>query len=796
MLCWGSSENGKMDSRTLKSLEYSRIKEILRGKCYSATGGEYVEELSPSSDRDRVAMLHRETSEFREIIKYEGGAALRRFQDIIPFLAQIEIEGSYIEGNFIIKIADTADISTRVCRSLSSKREKYPRIWSHASQLTDFRELLGEINRVLTPDGEVTDNASPALVKIRRQMESTRAKISDKLEKLISSSQYSDHLSDRLVTMRDGRYVVPVKDSSKSAVNGIVHDRSASGATIFMEPMSVLPLNNQLRELHSDEKREIERILISLCNSIREVQQELVIAQNILSILDFIHARAVLSDKLNGIAPEISEESVIKLTEARHPLLILDSTLEMKDIIPLDFTLGESGRALIITGPNTGGKTVALKTVGLFVLMFQSGIQLPAKYAKMGIFDEVFADIGDEQSIAMSLSTFSGHMKQISRAVDSAGSRSLVLLDELGSGTDPVEGAALGESIINRLVERGALLIVTTHLGALKTLAGENSEIRNGSMEFNRKELTPTYKFLPDIPGSSYALEVAEKLGMNSGVLKNARSLVDSGHRDLTQLVVQLEENLARVQKERDELAESRRAASNLEELYQEKMAKMKQWEKESDALALQKTDAALAEAQDEIERLIAGIKETKGREEAVKKARRVVQERRQVTKKKIQELTEKPREGIKTASPGDRVYINAMNAYAEVLSLPDVKGKLKVRAGNLVLEVKLADLSRVESPKEELKKSGVHYQEVEEVNPELDLRGLTFEEAEPKIERYLEDVYLAGVHEVRIIHGKGTGALRAKVSDYLRKHRLVNEMRLGNFNEGGAGVTVVKIKS
>jgi DNA mismatch repair protein MutS2 len=785
-----------MDARTLKALEYPRIIEILRGKCYSSTGAVYAEKLKPSRDKDEVVRLQKETSEYREIDKYEGGSPLERFMDITAYLDRISMENSFIEGKDILKIGETARVATEVRRFMNSKKEKYPALWRIAGELDNFRELNSEINRILTPDGEVTDNASPKLSRIRNQLETTRSRITEKLERMISSKSIAEYLSDRIITLRDDRYVIPVQDTHKSSVDGIVHDRSSSGATVFMEPLSVLPMNNKLRELRAEEKIEIQRILIGLCDIIRERRDELTVSQQALSKLDFIHARAALSEQYDGTAPEIADESIIKLSVARHPLLMIDSGLPPEKVIPLDFSLGEVGRAFIITGPNTGGKTVALKTVGLSALLVQSGLQVPAKYVKIGIFSEIIADIGDEQSIAMSLSTFSGHMKQISYAVESSGEKSLVLLDELGGGTDPVEGAALGETIIKELIRNGAVVVVTTHLGEFKTLAGEVPEIRNASMEFDREKLIPTYRFMPDIPGSSYAIEVAEKLGMSPIVIYSSRKLIDAGHRSLERLVVQLEENLVRVKKERDELAASRRAASDLEELYQDKLARMKQWEKQSDRLALEKTAEAYDQAQREIENLISDLKKSITDRNTIRKTRRIIQERKQEIGEAIESLKEKPVRKIDSVSPGDKVILAGTSTECEVLSMPDKKGRLKVRAGNVVMEVKITDLAEAPEKAEPVKPRCVRYEEVNEIKTELDLRGLTFEEAEPKLERYLEDVYLAGVYEVRIIHGKGTGALRKKVTEYLKRHRWIEDIRLGNFNEGGAGVTVVKIKS
>lgn len=754
-----------------------------------------MDSLTPSDDRWMVDRRLKETSEFCEINKYESGAGLERFPDIIELLERIDTPGTFLDGKEILRVADLASVSSKVYRNLSSKRDKYPAVWRIASELTDFREMISNINRIITPEGIVADNASKALMKIRQEMDRVRSKITDKLNKLITSKSSEDFIADRIVTMRDGRYVIPVKDSHKSSVSGVVHDRSSSGATVFMEPLEMLPMNNRLRELHSEEKREIERILIGLCDSIRDETESLLSSQEALARLDFIHARALLSEQYDGVTPELTEESVIKLRGARHPLLFIDGALPKDKVIPLDFSLGESGRVIIITGPNTGGKTVALKTVGMAVMLAQSGLQVPARYARLGIFETIFADIGDEQSIAMSLSTFSGHMKQICYAIDNCDEKSLVLFDELGSGTDPVEGAALGEAVIEYIVKSGSLAIFTTHLGALKTLAGDVPEIRNASMEFDRENLMPTYKFQPDIPGASYAIEVTEKLGMRKSVLKRAKQLVDTGHRDLASLVAQLEANLAKVKKERDELIQSRRAASDLEELYQTKLQKMKEWEKESDRLALEKAESAVADAQKEVEDLIASINKTKADRETARNARRKLQEKQQSLKQKAEKLAPKQRPGLKTAKPGDRVYVRSMHAEGEVLTAPDDRGQLQVRVGNLKVDVRLRDLEKMDAPKPQVKSAGVKYERVQSFNPELDLRGMTFEEAEPRLDRYLEDAVQAGVGIVRIIHGKGTGMLRKKVQIYLRQHRHAAEMRLGEYHEGGMGVTVVKVR-
>ncbi len=784
-----------MDKHSLKALEYDRIIEILSRNCYSDGGRRLAESLIPSADKEEIQSRQEETAEYREIIKYEGGAGLSGFPDVLVYLARISAIGSHLSGLELLKIVETASLSTNVRNSLSGKRNKYPAVWKVAQKLGEFKELISEIRKVIGPDGEVVDNASKELSSIRRRREQLRVKINEKLGKIISSREASLYLSDRLITMRDGRYVIPVKDEHKSYLKGIVHDSSSSGATVFVEPLAVLPLNNRLRELESEEKREIERILIAVGDSVRGEGERLIRAQKTLEELDFIHSRALFSEQCNGVKPEIASESEIILKNARHPLLFIGGSLSYDKVVPLNFKLGGEIRSVIITGPNTGGKTVALKTVGLFVFLAQSGLQLPASYASLAIFKNVIADIGDEQSIAMSLSTFSGHIKQISRAIDSSGNDTLILLDELGGGTDPVEGAALGEAVIEHIVNSGALAVITTHLGALKTLASENSRIRNASMEFDRETLTPTYRFLPDIPGSSYALEVAEKLGVSQNVLSRAEKLLKSEHRDLSKLVARLQKSLAETEREREKLLQSRKAVSELEKFYHSKLEKIKQWEKQSDKLALDKLRKVVGEGEKEMEELLQSIKKSKADKEAVKSARRIIQKRKDKIEEKLMEIDDEPILKLETVSLGEIVYLNRMKTTAEVISLPNNKNRLKVRAGNLVLEVGLSELSQPKSIEEPVGgEGGVKYEQIASISPEIDIRGLTFEEAQPILERYLEDVYLADIGSVRIIHGKGTGALRKKVSEYLRSHKLIKGFRLGNFNEGGAGATVVEI--
>ncbi|NIM99897.1 MAG: endonuclease MutS2, partial [candidate division Zixibacteria bacterium] len=556
-------------------------------------------------------------------------------------------------------------------------------------------------------------------------------------------------------------------------------------------------MNNQLRELTLEEDAEIERILTEITDLIRTEMIDLDVMVRILQELDFIHAKAQLSFAYDGNPPLLNEQGIMNLMEARHPLLY--SPKEKREVVPLSLSLGKEYSTIIITGPNAGGKTVALKTVGLLTLMAQAGLHIPAKpYSEVSVFNRVYADIGDEQSIEMSLSTFSSHMLHIKEAVENSDSESLILLDELGGGTDPKEGVALGEAIIDELVKKQARVIITTHHGALKILAQEYRQIRNASMEFDKETLTPTYRFQMGYPGSSYAIQIAQRLGMPEEIIQKAHQVLGSEERDLGALLESLEKDLKKVRENRQALEEQKKVTEELMHLYQDRMNKLKEREKELKTKALQESKLMVESTRAELERLVAQIRKTQAEKQAIKEAHRVIEEKRASLTQELEKFQEKVTKKLGIIQPGDSVWIEPLGIRGEVVSKDEQSKKFKVLVGSVTYDVEEEKLTRIEE-KERVEAESDYVSTssytVPQVSPEIDLRGLLAEEAYDIVDKYLDDAYLAGLATVSIIHGKGTGALRKKIGEFLSHHHRVENIRLGEWNEGGAGVTVVKLR-
>jgi DNA mismatch repair protein MutS2 len=786
-----------MDEHTLKVLEFDKIRERLAKHCLSDMGKELAVSIFPTRDREIAEKEIRQTTELKEILLYEGKFPLTSIKDIRVSLKKAEKEGARLEPVELLNIGETLNVSGSLIKFFKNKKEKYPLIQSLVSDLRSFDQIISAINSAVDPTGEVKDTASGRLSDIRHQTKTLRNRILDKLEKMIGTRKVKGPRQDDIITIRDGRYVVPMDESDFFQSRGIIHDRSRSGATVFVEPLVVVKMNNQLRELTLEEDVEIERILREITELIRAELVDLDVMVRILQELDFIHAKAQLSFTYEGNPPLLNEQGIINLIDARHPLL--SSPKEKKEVVPLSLNLGGEFFCIIITGPNAGGKTVALKTVGLLSLMAQAGLHIPAKpYSELPVFKKVYADIGDEQSIEMSLSTFSSHMLHIKKAVENSDSESLILLDELGGGTDPKEGVALGEAIIDELVKREARVIITTHHGALKLLTQDYSQIRNASMEFDQETLTPTYRFQMGYPGSSYAIQIAQRLGMPSGIISRAQDVLGSEERDLGKLLENLEKDLKRVRENRQALDEQKKITEELMQLYQDRMSKLKEREKELKTKALQESKLMVEATRVELERLVAQIRKTQAEKQAIKEAHRVVEEKQTSIGKELEKFEEKVTKKLGIIQPGDSVWIEPLGIRGEVVSKDEQSKMFKVLVGSMTYDVEDEKLTRIEEGEKveaESEYVSTSSYTIPQVSPEIDLRGLLAEEAYDIVDKYLDDAFLAGLTTVSVIHGKGTGALRKKISEFLSHHHRVENIRLGEWNEGGAGVTIVKLK-
>ena len=806
-----------MDEHTLKVLEFDKIREMLSKHCLSEMGRELAISIFPTKDKEIAEKEIRQTTELKEILLYEETFPLSSMEDIRNSLKKAEAEGACLEPKELLNIAQILNVSKSLIKFFKNKEEKYPHTFALISELRSFDEILSAINSAVDPSGEIRDSASGRLSDIRHQKKTLRNRILDKLESMIGARKAKGPRQDDIITIRDGRYVIPMDESDFFQSRGIIHDRSRSGATVFVEPLVVLGMNNQLRDLSLEEKAEIERILREISGMIREELKDLDVTARILQELDFIHARAQLSFDYDGNPPLLNEQGYVNLIEARHPLLhhpqdkkpgispfdrlrVVSKAEPPKagGVVPLSLALGRDYSTVIITGPNAGGKTVALKTVGLLTLMALSGLHIPAKpYSEISVFKRVYADIGDEQSIEMSLSTFSSHMLHIKEAVENADSESLILLDELGGGTDPKEGVALAEAILDQLIRNEVRVIITTHHGALKMLAQEYPQVRNASMEFDKETLSPTYRFQIGYPGSSYAIQIAQRLGMPEGIIQKAQEVLGSEERDLGALLESLEKDLKRVRENRQAMEEQKKVTEELMNLYQDRMKKLEEREKELKTRALRESKLMVEATRAELERLVAQIRKTQAQKEVVKEAHRVIEEKRISLTQELEKFEEKVTKKLGIIQVNDSVWIEPLGITGEVISKDKQSNKFKVLVGNLTYDVEEEKLTRIEEEervKPEPEYVGTPYN-IPQVSPEIDLRGLLAEEAFDIVDKYLDDAFLAGLTTISVIHGKGTGALRKKISGFLTHHHRVEQIRLGEWNEGGSGVTIVKLK-
>ena len=668
--------------------------------------------------------------------------------------------------------------------------------------LQPLANLYNEIYRCILSEDEIADDASPALAKIRRSIRQTNDRVHTQLASLVNGSSRT-YLQDAVITMRNGRYCVPVKSEYKGQVPGMIHDQSSTGSTLFIEPMAIVKLNNELRELELQEQKAIEAVLAELSNMAAAENENIADNFRILTQLDFIFARAMLSKSYNGTEPIFNEKGHINIKKGRHPLL------DKKSVVPIDIWLGKDFRLLVITGPNTGGKTVSLKTVGLFTLMGQAGLHIPAfDHSELSVFDEVFADIGDEQSIEQSLSTFSSHMTHTVSILKEATDRSLVLFDELGAGTDPTEGAALAIAILNELHSRGTCTMATTHYSELKVFALTTPGVENGCCEFSVETLRPTYRLLIGVPGKSNAFAISGKLGLPEHIIEDARSRISEQDESFEDLLSDLEHSRITIEKEQEELARYKAEAASLKAQLEKKQERLDSAKERILAEANEKAHTILREAKEYADETIKNFNKY-GKAAGVsisdmERERTRLREKMNAAEKNMAKKT--PAKVKKAVDPkalrvGDSVKVLSLNLKGTVSTLPDAKGNLFVQMGILRSQVNLRDIEPIDEPvitAPNFNRTGsgkIKMAKSSSVGIELNLLGKTSDEAISELDKYLDDAYIAHLPSVRIVHGKGTGALRKAVHNYLRRCKIVDEYHLGEFGEGDAGVTIVTFK-
>ena len=797
-----------MNQKVLKTLEYNKIIHQLTGYAASAPGKLLCQNLLPMSDFHEIVQAQTETSDALTRVRMKGSLSLSGIRDVRNSLKRLEI-GSALGIPELLSISSLLTVAARAkAYGHHEESEEFPddSLDQMFRSLEPLTPANNEIKRCIISEEEISDNASPGLHKVRRSMHGINDRIHTQLNSILNSCR--SYLQDAVITMRDGRYCLPVKAEYKSQVNGMVHDQSSTGSTLFIEPMAVIQLNNELRTLEIQEQKEIEAVLADLSNQLTPYTTELAIDLQILTRLDFIFAKAALSRHFKCSEPKFNTEGRIHIKDGRHPLL------DPQKVVPITVWLGTDFDLLMVTGPNTGGKTVSLKTVGLFTLMGQAGLHIPAfEGSELAVFEEVFADIGDEQSIEQSLSTFSAHMTNIVNILNQADSRSLCLFDELCSGTDPTEGAALAIAILNFLHNMKCRTMATTHYSELKIYALSTPGVENACCEFDVATLRPTYRLLIGIPGKSNAFAISKKLGLPDYIIEDAKNHLESEDETFEDVISRLEENRVTIEKERAEIesykAEIARLKSGLEkkeERFDERRDKMIR-------KANEEAQQILREAKETADRTIKNINKLAASSGIDTKALEAERTKLRDSLKKVEgglslkQETRKPHKAInpKTLKLGDGVRVLSMNLNGTVSSLPDAQGNVFVQMGILRSKVNISDLellqeNSVSGPGLGARRKGSGSSNIKMsksfgISPEINVLGMTVDEAVAQLDKYLDDAYIAHLPQVRIVHGKGTGALRAGIHKHLKRLKYIKEFHLGGFGEGDAGVTIVVFK-
>lgn len=789
-----------MEEKTLKILEYDKILERLSTYATSEAGREYCLRLTPSSNFRHLSLWQKNTTDACTRIRLSGhSVSFRGLKDIPDTLKRIDM-GASLSIPELLAVSAVLTVSDRVKRFDAYDEGDEDSLSEMFGMIDPLNDINRNLQRCIIDEETIADDASPGLFSIRKRMQKAESDIHDTMAARLSSSR--EYLTDAVITLRDGRYCLPVKAEYKSKVPGIVHDTSSTGLTLFIEPMAVVNLNNELRELAGEELKEIERILSELSSSLMPYTDTIADNIKLLKKLDMIFAKALYSNDIDGTEPKFSRDKSIDFKEARHPLI------DKEKAVPVNVRLGSDFGLLIITGPNTGGKTVSLKTVGLLTLMAQSGLHIPAADGSFaGIYKNVFADIGDEQSIEQSLSTFSSHMTNTVHILNEADPDCLCLFDELGSGTDPTEGAALGIAILDFLHNMKVNTMATTHYAELKIYALETPGVENACCEFDVETLKPTYKLLIGVPGRSNAFAISERLGLPQYIIDEARRRIDTENESFETVIRQLNEDRIGAEKAREDADKYRLESEKLRNRLKEREEKL---EKNRDKIineAKQEAQRILKEAKETADSAIRNINQLKSVEDYAK-----AEKERERLRKNLKDTASKGGFGEKGPSQpvspkkikvGDMVRVMPMGGVtAEVMSLPDKDNNISVRIGFMQSRVSVRDVefagnsnAQASKPKQPAKKSGSYSPKALTVSHELNLIGMTTDEARPVLEKYLDDAYLAHMDQVRIVHGRGTGALKNMVHERLKKIKYVDSFRLGVFGEGDTGVTIVKFK-
>ena len=783
-----------MEDRTLRVLEFTKIRDMLCGLAVSEMGAAVCAALTPLDELEAVRIAQEETEEALVLLTYLPQHPLVAFEDVRPSLKLAAI-GATLSPRALLDVASCMRAARAARETLVTERENTPRITALASELSTFRRLEEDIASAILSVVEISDHASPELYAIRRHIRQCNDRVREKLNSIIHSPAMQKHLQEALITIRNGRYVIPVRQESRAAVPGLIHDQSASGATLFVEPMAVVEIGNDLKQWTAKEKAEIERILQAL--SARITPEAPMLAHNleVLSRLDFLFAKGLLSRRMHGVSPKLNDQGYIRIVRGRHPLI------DAERVVPSDLWMGREFTTLVITGPNTGGKTVTLKTVGLFTLMAQAGLHVPADLGtELSVFDNVFADIGDEQSIEQSLSTFSSHMTNIVSVMAGVTPRSLALFDELGAGTDPTEGAALAQAVLTRLLRQKVRTLATTHYAELKAFALTTQGVENASVEFDVETLRPTYRLSIGIPGKSNAFEISRRLGLPEEIIGEARQMLSRDQIRFEDVIANAEYHRQIAERER-RLAEE--ARKDMVRAQQEAQHEREKLEKERERFLLKAREEArriVENARRESEAVIADLRRMKKGDGLREHEILAAKKRMDMTASELADALAAPVDTVqappKDLKPGESVMIPHLGTKGTVLTAPDARGELQVQAGILKLKVHVSQLKREAGA--QTKKAATRTDidmTTRTVRLDCDLRGMNLEEAIEAVDKYLDDAVLASLGEVSLIHGKGTGTLRSGIQEHLRRHPHVKAFRAGRYGEGEDGVTVVTLR-
>ena len=782
-----------MLEKVLKTLEYDKIRAMVAERTQCCTGRELAEAMEPVFTNGEAASQMALTAEAEKLLIRTGRSPAEGFPDLRGCLKRVHA-ALYLSPGELLGVARCLK-AIRLCKEALESAEDCPLLGNLAQWLQAHRSIEEEIGRCIAGEEEISDGASPALLRIRRSMRIANDRVRERLGNMIRSATFQKYLQEPLVTIRNGRFVLPVKQEYRQNVPGLIHDQSGSGATLFIAPTAVVELGNEYKKLLGEEEEEIQRILSELTALCAPYSQDILEGLGILGQVDLAFAKARLGREMEGVQPEMDQQGFLRIIKGRHPLI------PKEQVVPIDVWLGEEFTTLIITGPNTGGKTVTLKTVGLFALMAQSGLFIPAQTgSRLPVFQAVYGDIGDEQSIEQSLSTFSSHMTNIVEILKQADAGSLVLLDELGAGTDPVEGAALAMSILEELHSRGCRTVATTHYSEIKAFALTRAGMENASMEFDVDRLCPTYRLFIGIPGKSNAFEISKRLGMEERLIEKAREYLKNEDVKFEDVISGAEAQRRQAEEERRLAAAERDATAKLREEMEKQRARLEGERETLRAKAREDSRRLVNETREEMEKLVAAIRAIPGLDQRA--ADRVIQRSRDALRKREADLAEplekKPQDpgaAPKQVRPGETVRILSLDQKATVLSPADAKGDVQVQAGIMKLTVKLKDLRLIQDTAPTKGVGKVQLDTQRQGGLELDVRGKLVDEAILEVDRYIDNCLMSGLDQVSIIHGKGTGALRAGIQDYLKRDKRVKSYRMGAYGEGDAGVTVVTLK-